>query len=217
MVAAKKIARNARQRMDGLDLFRAIEDRSAAAVWLDPQYREILDQQGYGNEGERQKARADLPQMDSAMIAKFVHESIRVLRSSGYLFLWLDKFLLFDGRWQQWLPEIMPARLVDGAIWDKETFGMGSRFRATFEALAVIQKGPCRAKDTWRDRAIRDLFRAKPDRQRHAHAKPTPVIERLIRCVTEPGDIVVDPCAGGYSVLDACRSTGRTFIGCDLI
>lgn len=212
-----KVARNARQKMDGLALLRSLEDRSAAAVFLDPQYREVLDQQAYGNEGQRQQGRADLPQMDGETIAAFVKDSIRVVRSSGYLFLWLDKYLLFSGDWHKWFPDLMPARLVDGAIWDKETFGMGTRFRATFEALAVVQKGPVRGADTWRDHAIRDLFRAKPDRKRHPHAKPIPVIERLIKCVTEPGDVVVDPCAGGYAVLDACRATGRTFVGCDLI
>ena len=31
------------------------------------------------------------------------------------------------------------------------------------------------------------------------------------------GTNVVDPCAGGYGVLDACRASNRTFIGCDLI
>jgi site-specific DNA-methyltransferase (adenine-specific) len=41
--------------------------------------------------------------------------------------------------------------------------------------------------------------------------------ERLIQAVTNPGDIVVDPAAGGYSVLKAARNTERRFLGCDLL
>jgi site-specific DNA-methyltransferase (adenine-specific) len=39
---------------------------------------------------------------------------------------------------------------------------------------------------------------------------------RLIEALTNPGDIVLDPAAGGYTVLDACARTGRRFLGCDI-
>jgi DNA modification methylase len=42
------------------------------------------------------------------------------------------------------------------------------------------------------------------------------LIERLIRATTKAGDLVVDPCAGSYVVLEACRVSGRQFVGCDL-
>ncbi len=211
-----KVARNARQRMDGLVLLHALPDRSAAAVFLDPQYRSVLDRQEYGNEGERQAGRAELPQMDDATIAKFIKESGRVLQSSGHLFLFVDKFLLVSGKWHEWMPDITPMREVDCQIWDKERIGQGWRFRCRWEAMIVIQKGPVRT-DVWNHRDVPDVVRAKAERSRHPHAKPVPMIESAIKCATKPGDIVVDPCAGSYTVLDACRATGRTFIGCDLL
>ena len=39
----------------------------------------------------------------------------------------------------------------------------------------------------------------------------------LIRAVTEPGDVVLDPAAGGYSVLAAAGMSGRGFLGCDIV
>jgi DNA modification methylase len=33
---------------------------------------------------------------------------------------------------------------------------------------------------------------------------------------TVPGDLVLDPAAGGYGVLDAAVAMGRHFVGCDL-
>ena len=211
-----KIKRNARQKMDGLELLRSLPDRSVAACIFDPQYRTVLEKLEFGNEGTRQSGRADLPQMDDAMIGRFVAEIGRVLRPSGHLFAWLDKYLLVSGKWNAWLPEITPMREVDCLILDKENIGMGRRLRARWEAMLVIQKGPVRAEGIWKNRAIPDVCRAKIERSRHPHAKPVPLIQALIECVTEPGDIVVDPCSGGYSTLDACVASGRTFIGCDI-
>lgn len=213
----KKPLRNARQVMDGLDLLRSIGDRTASAAFFDPQYRQGLDALEFGNEGERQSARAELPQMGDAQIAAFVVELQRVLCSSAHLFLWVDKYALVSASWQRWLPEIGPLSPVDACILDKERIGMGRRFRSRFEAMIVIQKGPRRAEGVWKNRSLPDVVRTKADRARHPHAKPIPFIQSLIECVTEPGDIVVDPCAGGYGVLDACKASARTFIGCDLI
>lgn len=214
---------NAVQRMDALELLGAIDDRTAAAVFFDGQYRQGLDKLKFGNEGARQKARADLTQMTDAQMCAIVTESVRVLRSSGHLFLWLDKYALFEGSWRRWLPEVMPARLVDGIVWGKfnpwsetQPIGMGKRARRCFEAVAVIQKGPCRT-DVWTDKGLRDLFFESADRERHAHAKPVELTKRLILATTARGDLVVDPAAGAYGVLEACLATGRQFMGCDLV
>lgn len=212
-----KVARNARQRMDGLDLLRSLPDRSVALAIFDPEYRQALDRLAFGNEGERQAERADLPQMDDALISAFIVEIQRVLRSSGHLALFIDKYALVSGSWQKWMPEITPMRSVDCQIWDKGRIGMGRRFRSRWEAMIVIQKGPVRAEGIWKNRGIPDICAAKAVRTHHPHAKPVPMLQALIECVTEPNDIVVDPCAGSYTTLDACRASGRTFIGGDLV
>lgn len=207
---------NVRQCGDGLDLLRSLPARSAAAVFFDPQYRAILDKQKFGNEGERQRGRAELPAMSDMVIRRFVEEIERVLQSSGHLFLWMDKFSLWSGHWSRWMPTIASYAMVDGLIWDKQHIGMGRRLRTRYEAMAVIQKGPRRAEGVWKDRGIPDVWSAKPDRKRHPHAKPEDLIKRLILSTTKQGDLIVDPAAGGYAVLDVCIATKRTFIGCDL-
>ena len=40
--------------------------------------------------------------------------------------------------------------------------------------------------------------------------------QALIESVTAPGDPVLDPAAGSFSVLEACQLAGRTFVGCDV-
>jgi len=34
--------------------------------------------------------------------------------------------------------------------------------------------------------------------------------------MTEEGDLIVDPCAGSFVVLEICRELKREFLGCDL-
>ena len=39
---------------------------------------------------------------------------------------------------------------------------------------------------------------------------------KLIAAVSNPGDVVIDPAAGSFSVLEACQQQGRRFLGCDI-
>lgn len=213
-----KFKYNARQKMDGRELLKQLPDRSVNLVFCDPQYRGVLDKLNYGNEGEgRQAERAELPQMPDDMIAEFVAEVDRVLVSSGHLCLWVDKFSIGTRRWAQWLPDVTPMSLVDILVWDKINFGNGRRFRGRSEFLLLIQKGPLRAADKFNDHGIGDVFPMKAVKGGHPHAKPIQLIQRLIESMTEPGDLVCDPCAGGYGVFDACRASARMFVGCDLL
>lgn len=203
------------QKMHGYDLLRSIEDESAALVILDPQYRGILDKMKYGNEGARQSERSALPQMSEREIARFVDESERVLRPSGHLFFWTDKYTIGSGSHLRYFHFMSKLQIVDLIAWNKGRIGNGYRSRNTTEYLVVVQKQPIRAKNVWTDHGIPDSVTEKQGRS-HPHAKPSAMTKRLILSVTRGGDLVVDPCAGGFGVLDICRETGRRFLGCDL-
>ena len=76
---------------------------------------------------------------------------------------------------------------------------IGARRRGDY--LLVLQRPPLRAKATWRDHGIPSRWAEKVDRRIHPHAKPAGLITRLIVAVTEPGDLVIDPAAGGFTVM----------------
>lgn len=213
---ASRVEFNARNQMDGLELLRSLAAGQVALGILDPQYREVLDKLKFGNEGDRQIERADLPQMTSAQIAMFVAEFARVLRPSSHLVIWMDKFCLVTGRWRRWLDDTIDFATVDMIAWNKLRMGMGKRTRGVMEYAVILQKIPTAAA-LWRDRGLRDGWTEHSDSTIHPHAKPHGLTERLIRATTKRGDLVCDPCAGGYGVLDACIATGRRFIGCDLV
>lgn len=211
------VARNVRQKMSGYAMLKLIDDGSAALVMFDPQYRAVLDHLEYGNEGARQKARANLPQMSDRMIRLFVEEIERVLRPSGHLAMWFDKFAIGEGLHVRYFDRAPLLKTVDLLCWNTLRFGMGARLRRATEYLLISQKKPHRAVGVWTDHAIRDCWPETSDRSLHAHAKPYQLIERLIRATTKRGDLVVDPCAGSYLVLDACKAAGREFAGCDIL
>ncbi len=210
---------------DGLKLLRSLSDETVDLSYFDPQYRGIMDKLDYGNEGARQSGRAQLKQMSESLIEDFIEEISRVLKPSSYLFLWVDKFILCEGSHLNWF-ESFPSKyhveklnmnLVDMITWNKESFGMGYRTRKTSEYLLIYQKSPKMIK-SWTNKSVRDVWSEKIEHPRmgHPHKKPIGLIKTLIESVTKEQDLILDPCAGSFSVLDVCKDTNRKFIGCDI-
>lgn len=208
---------NKPNKIDGmalLDFLCQNGSETVCATFFDPQYRGILDKLNYGNEGkERGKDRCSLQQMDNNTIVEFIKKINIVLQPSGYLFLWVDKFHLCEGI-NQWI-EDTELSVVDLITWDKEKIGMGYRTRRQAEYLLILQKAPIVVKDTWTNHSIPDIYREKIEKN-HPHSKPVKLQQLLIEATTNEGDIVLDPAAGGYSVLFACLNCNRNFVGCDI-
>ncbi len=206
---------NAKNNAEGRELMSCIDDDSVSAVFFDPQYRGILDKLKYGNEGKsRGRARSELQQMDETTITTFIREINRVLKESGHLFLWVDKFHLCQGVLDWFIDTELHC--VDMIVWDKGKIGMGYRTRRKSEYLIVFQKAPVKAKGCWTDHTIPDVWEEKISGKTHPHSKPVELQKRLIAAVTVEGDVVLDPAAGSFSVLTACRELGRDFIGGDI-
>ncbi len=105
---------------------------------------------------------------------------------------------------------------MDLITWDKGRIGMGYRTRRKSEYLLVLQKSPNKAKGYWTRHDIPDVWTEKIINKKHPHQKPIGLQSALIDAVSAEGDYILDPCAGSYSVLDACKEIKRNFIGCDL-
>jgi site-specific DNA-methyltransferase (adenine-specific) len=213
----KPFAFDVPQHGDALELLRRLPSACSPLVWFDPQFRALLDRQSYGNEGRsRQCRRAQLPTMSEEYIDSCCREIARVLTPSGYCLRWAETFAVCEGHHLR-VKDILPC--VDKIVWDNLRIGMGYRARHRGDDLLVLQRPPLRAKKTWHDHGIPNRFPEKIDptaRRIHPHIKPAGLINRLIACVTRPGDLVIDPCAGSFVVLQECQRLGRRFVGCDI-
>ena len=211
----RKLKLNTRLKMDGLQFLNLLPAASFSVAFFDPQYRGVLDKLGYGNEGEeRGKARCSLEQMDEETICAFVHGIADALIPSGHLFLWMDKFHLCTG-FSDWL-DGTPLDVVDMLTWHKKRIGMGYRTRRSSEHVVILQKEPRRAKGVWQIHNIPDVWPEEVKRNGHTHKKPIDLQGELIAAVSNAGDIVIDPAAGSFSVMESCTLRGRNFLGCDL-
>jgi site-specific DNA-methyltransferase (adenine-specific) len=202
----------------GLALLRAIPDEFTPLAFFDAQFRAVLDKLALGNEGARQRHRVALPQMSESLIRDFGREIARVLMPSGYCAFWTDKFGLATG-----LVAIPGLQVVDLLVWDTGGFGMGHRTRHRGEPLVFLQRPPIAARSArllrpWRATpSIPDVWVEKIVDRRHPHQKAARLIRALIEALTLPGDVVVDPAAGSFVVMDAALAAGRHFLGTDLV
>jgi len=206
--------RNMAQHGDALQLLQWLSGHCATQIFFDPQHRDNLDKLKYGNEGARQRERCQLPQMSSEYIDACCREAARVLKPSGYLMKWQNTFQVCEGVHNR-LRDVLPC--VDMIAWDNLRISNGCRARRRGDYVVVLQKPPLRARATWRTQpTIPDRWPEKVDRKLHPHIKPIGLIRALIEATTQPGDLIVDPAAGSFVVMQAARELGRDFIGCDI-
>ena len=54
------------------------------------------------------------------------------------------------------------------------------------------------------------------NKRQHPHQKPRELIKSLILATTQERDLIVDPCAGSFVVLEVCQELKRNYLGVDL-
>lgn len=206
---------NKKLNIDSIELLKIIPNNHIKCTFYDPQYRGILDKLSYGNEGDRQIDRSILSQMDDEYITNSINLINNILLPSGYLFLWIDKFHLCENSVKHWAKDT-DLSIVDLIVWNKMKMGMGYRSRRISEYLMVLQKKPTKAKATWKNHAIPDVYNEKIINKIHPHQKPKELQEKLLLSVTEENDVVLDPCAGSFTIMDICINNNRNFLGTDI-
>lgn len=129
-----------------------------------------------------------------------------------------SSFLTFID-WRQW-PNMVGAletanlRIQGMVVWDKGHFGMGNGFRSQHELICHASKGV----PTIHDKGVGNVLGfPRQDPIDHPSPKPLGLMQRLIRTVTKPGDLVLDPFMGGGTTLRAAKNEGRRAIGVESV
>jgi ParB-like chromosome segregation protein Spo0J len=86
-----------------------------------------------------------------------------------------------------------------------------TRVISQWKPIIVFSKGGWK-----RDRPFDDLlFAPAKEKDYHPWQQPLSQVESLICKFSDPGDLVVDPCGGGFTTAVACLRNGRRCISCD--
>ena len=112
-----------------------------------------------------------------------------------------ERILVFCERLPKWHPVMTPGKPY------KTT-----RPKAT---LVTNQRSTPRTLSTHNPSGLRwptDVLEFAPDRGLHPTQKPVALCEWLIKAFTEPGDVILDNCAGSGTTCVAALRTGRRFV-----
>lgn len=126
-------------------------------------------------------------------------------------------FVTYSG--QYWLPEVMDHlgrhltyAWTMASVWD----GDGSVVNrpnviSKWKPIVVFSKGDWTVQGRWPD-----VLRVNSkEKNCHAWQQPLEEVSKLVSYFSKPGDLVVDPCGGGFTTAVACLKSHRRFIGCD--
>jgi len=81
-----------------------------------------------------------------------------------------------------------------------------------WKPILIYSKGPWVKRNRWGD-----VFRVTTkEKDCHAWQQPLEQIEMLVRQFSNPGDLIVDPCGGGFTTAVACKNLNRQCISCDV-
>jgi len=206
----EKFLLNIKQSGEALELLANLENNSTSLVFLDPQYEPV-----------RNVLSANYPLycQSDYQILRILEQIERILKPSSFCLLWVNKTLLGNDRIPLWLLKTPVLKIVDFLVWHKKnSLGLGNWLRSNAEFCFLIQKYPQSGK-LFKNRSFGNVWEENVvpnSKRKHPHQKPRELIKALISATTNEKDLVVDPCAGSFVVLEVCQELKREFLGCDL-
>lgn len=123
---------------------------------------------------------------------------------------WKEEPLLRDA-----LSSIADLELRGSLVWVKNATGMGD-LKRTFAPAHERILHLARPAALMRIREGDVLQASRVVSEDHPTEKPIDLLAALVRAVTEPGDLVVDPFAGTASTIEAACRAGRNGWGCEI-
>ena len=90
--------------------------------------------------------------------------------------------------------------------------------RSNAEFCFLLQKHPTTGRK-FTNRSLGTVWEENQlavSQKKHPHQKPRELVKTLISATTQEKELVVDPCAGSFIVLEVCQELSRSYLGCDL-
>lgn len=87
-----------------------------------------------------------------------------------------------------------------------------ARVLSKWKPILVYSKGGFRKRGQWCDVSHVN----EKEKDWHPWQLSLIEVEMMVRYFSDPGDLVIDPCSGGFTTAVACRNLGRRCIACDV-
>lgn len=194
---------------DAVDFVEAQPASSIDLVVTDPAYESLEKHRAIGTT-TRLKG-AWFPIFENHRWRRLMVSLYRALKPDSHCYVMCDQ----ETAWRVAIAEGKDAGFMfwKAIIWDKVARGMGYHYRAQHELVLFFEKGARQLND----KGIGDVLRFKRVRGAYPTEKPVALSKVLIEQSTEPGAVVLDPFMGSASVGEAALTTGRHFIGNDVL
>jgi hypothetical protein len=127
---------------------------------------------------------------------------------------------------QYWLHEVIAElgkhlmyRWTIASVWDGDATPVHiggwkephARVISRWKPILVFSKGGFPHRKQWCDVS----HVGEKEKQWHPWQQPLEEVERLVEYFSDPGDLVIDPCGGGFTTAVACLRNNRRCISCD--
>jgi site-specific DNA-methyltransferase (adenine-specific) len=111
------------------------------------------------------------------------------------------------------LGTVLTYRWVIASAWNGDgTLIHPLNITSQWKPILIFSKGDWKAHGR-----IPDLLRNDTQEKRyHPWQQPEAEVMQLVSFLSQPGQLVVDPCAGSFTTAVACKRLGRRFVGCDV-
>ena len=149
-----------------------------------------------------------------AWVGAWSFQALRASRPGAHAFVFTD--------WRQ-LPLATDAVQLGGwvwrgiNVWDK---GVGrpmrGRFRNHLEYIVWATNGPVGHGSDEYPSSLINIPTVSPGEREHVTQKPAPLIQQLLRVMTEPHSLILDPFAGSGTSLLAAKTLGHKAIGVEI-
>lgn len=196
---------------DCLELLKDIEENSVDTVVTDPPYNVPVTYFVSKDEKRWNKKWSDVSVL-MHWWDKVTDELQRVLKPTGHILVFCnaDSYAAF------YPPMYNKWSNTGCLVWVKMTPGLGSIWRRQHELIITGRNKGCYKVKTWGSGDVLKYKIVPASKRHHPSEKPVDLLVDLIKTVTPPNGVVLDPFAGSGSTLVAAKSEGFSFIGIEM-
>lgn len=195
-----------------LDILPKWKDASFNGIVCDPPYGIGADE--FGEQAMSRRHEYADTEVNAFSIAHVVFkEGYRICQDTAHLYMFCD--LRMFSRFYTEATSCGWQVFNKPLIWHKINVGHApwpGYFSNRYECILFAQKG-----DRKLSKSRSDVFEfAVPSERLHAAGKPVGLYEELLSLSFFPGELVLDPCAGGGTIFKAAKASGLRAVGIEM-